>query len=74
MKNLDILNSNKATSFPSTVVTQLAKRFPQLGLADSGSLRCLEEEFLDFTLSPAEGSYNAVIKLVLDPSVGRLER
>jgi hypothetical protein len=64
MKNLGILNPNKATSFPSTVVTQLAKRFPQLGLADSGSLRCLEEEFLDFTLSPADlpmpDTYNAV--------------
>ena len=64
MKNLGILNPNKATSFPSTVVTQLAKRFPQLGLADSGSLRCLEEEFMDFTLSPADlptsDTYNAV--------------
>ena len=43
---------------PSIATTEtkisLAKRFPQLGLSDSSSLRCLEEEFLDFTLPPSE--------------------
>lgn len=46
-------------------MVKLAKRFPQLDLSDSESLRCLEEEFLDFTLSPSDlpsptTYYNAV--------------
>ena len=54
MKNLSILNPDKASSFSSTTVKELAKRFPQLGLTDTESLRCLEEESMDFTLSPAD--------------------
>ena len=64
MKNLGILNPDKAISFPSATVVELAERFPQLCLADSESLRCLKEEFMDFTLSPADlptpHTYNAV--------------
>lgn len=64
MKNLAILHPSKTCSFPSGTVVGLAKRFPQLGLSDSESLRCLEEEFMDFTLSPGDlptpETYNAV--------------
>ena len=63
MKNLGIL-TDKAISFPSDTVVELAEWFPQLCLADSESLRCLKEEFMDFTLSPADlptpHIYNAV--------------
>ena len=52
MKNLGILQPSKASSFPSSIVVNLAKRFPQLGLSDSESLQCLKEEFMDYTLSP----------------------
>lgn len=54
MKNLSILNPEKTASFSSATVVELAKRFPQLGLNDSESLKCLKEEFSDFTLSPAD--------------------
>ena len=64
MKNLSILDPNKVCSFSSATVVGLAKRFPQLGLDDPESLRCLEEEFTDFTLSPMDlltpQQYNAV--------------
>ena len=64
MKNLAILHPDKTSSFPSSTVVTLAKRFPQLGLSDSESIRCLQKEFMDFTLSPADlpswHTYNAV--------------
>ena len=64
MKNLGILQRSKASSFPSSTVVNLAKRFPQLGLSDSESLQCLKEEFMDYTLSPDDLPtpliYNAV--------------
>ena len=64
MKNLGILQPSKASSFPSSTVVNLAKRFPQLGLSDSESFQCLKEEFMDYTLSPDDLptplTYNAV--------------
>ena len=63
MKNLAILHPNETSSFHSSTVAALAQRFPQLGLSDSETLRCLEEEFNDFTLSPGDlptqHTYNA---------------
>ena len=35
-------------------MVSLAKRFPQIGLADANSLDQLREEFLDFKLSPTD--------------------
>ena len=59
LKDLGILQPQKAASYPVSTVVRLAKRFPQLGLADSASL---SEEF-DFTLSPSDlptpGEYHA---------------
>ena len=64
MKNLGILQTSKASSFPSSTVVNLAKRFPQLGLSDFESLQCLKEEFMDYILSPDDLptplTYNAV--------------
>ena len=64
MKNLRILHPTNASSFLPCTVIELAKRFPQLGLSDHESLQCLQEEFLDFTLSPGDlpkpQTYNAV--------------
>ena len=54
MWNWAILNPSKTSSFPSSTVVALAKRFLQLGLSDSESIRCLEEEFMDFSLSPGD--------------------
>lgn len=63
LKTLAIMNPDKAATFPANTVVSLAKRFPQLGLSDSESLRCLQQEFLDFTLSPSDlptpHTYNA---------------
>ncbi len=62
--NLAILHPSKASTFPSSTVVTLEKRFPQLGLSDSESIQRLEEEFMDFTLSPGDlptiDTYNAV--------------
>ena len=59
-KDLEILRPSKASSFSSGTVVSLAKKFPQLGLSDS-----LKEEFMDFTLSPADlpsvDGYNACV-------------
>ena len=50
-------------SLASFSVDTIAKRFPQLDLADSASLDQLREEFIDFTLSPCDlptpGEYHA---------------
>uniref|UniRef100_A0A1X7SHY9 HAT C-terminal dimerisation domain-containing protein n=1 Tax=Amphimedon queenslandica TaxID=400682 RepID=A0A1X7SHY9_AMPQE len=63
LKDLGILQPQKAASYPVSTVVRLAKRFPQLGLADSASLDELSEEFNDFTLSPSDlptpGEYRA---------------
>eukprot|EP00731_Ephydatia_muelleri_P014342 Em0008g62a len=47
-----VLQPDKAASFSVDTIIGLAKRFPQLDLADSASLDQLREEFIDFTLSP----------------------
>ncbi len=64
MKNLAILHPSKGSTFPSSTVVTLAKHFPQLGLSDSESIQRLEEEFMNFTLSPGDlpiiDTYNAV--------------
>ena len=52
LKNLRVLQPDKAASFSVDTIIGLAKRFPQLDLADSASLDQLREEFIDFTLSP----------------------
>ena len=58
-KDLGILLPSKV----SDTVIRLAKRFPQLGLSDSESISRLQEEFMDFILSPADlpssHTYNA---------------
>ena len=54
LKDLGILQPNKASSYPVNTVLNLAIRFPQLNLADPESLDKLREEFLDFTLSPSD--------------------
>ncbi len=64
MRDLVILHPDKTSSLPCSTVVALANRFPQIGLSDSESLQCLEEEFRDFTLSPddlpTQQTYNAV--------------
>ena len=42
-----MLQPEKASSFLPSIIVRLAKRFPQIGLADSSSLDQLREEFLD---------------------------
>ena len=54
LKDLGVLQPDKTASYPVSTIIGLAKRFPQLGLADSVSLDKLREEFLDFTLSPSD--------------------
>jgi hypothetical protein len=52
LKDLGILQPDKAGSYSAGTLQRLAKRFPQIGLSDSASLDKLEEEFNDFILSP----------------------
>lgn len=54
LRDLDIINPDKFCSYSFSTVEGLAKRFPQLGLADSRTLDLLREEFMDFKLSPAD--------------------
>ena len=54
MKDLGILQPQKAPEYPVEKVLSLARRFPQLGLADDSSLDKLREEFVDFQLSPGD--------------------
>ena len=49
-----MLQPDKATSYPVNTIIGLAKRFPQLGLADCASLDQLRVEFIDFSLSPSD--------------------
>ena len=53
-KDLSLLQPDSAPSFSVEKLLSLAKRFPQIGLADSMSLDKLREEFQDFLLSPAD--------------------
>lgn len=54
LKNLGVLQPEKTASYDVDTILSLAKRFPQLGLADAESLDQLREEFLDFKLSPTD--------------------
>ena len=54
LKDLGILQPEKTTSYSFDLIQRLAKRFPQLGLADEASIDQLREEFIDFTLSPLD--------------------
>ncbi len=42
------------SSYSVSTVVKLAKKFPQLQLADSKNLDCLKQEFTDFFLSPQD--------------------
>ena len=52
LKDLGIINPLQVNSYSFDTIQRLAKRFKQLGLADSASLDTLRDEFMDFTLSP----------------------
>ena len=54
LKNLGVLQQEKTASYDVHTILSLAKRFPQIGLADAESLDQLREEFLDFKLSPTD--------------------
>ena len=54
LKDLEIVNPESSCSRDISAIIDLSKRFPQIGLTDSGSLDKLREEFLDFKLSPAD--------------------
>ena len=54
LKDLGVLQPNKTSSYPVSTVLDLAKRFPQLDLANTESLDQLREEFIDFSLSPGD--------------------
>ena len=54
MKNLGILQPENTASFSVSTVLSLAKRFPQLDLAENHILDQLREEFTDFQLSQAD--------------------
>ena len=54
LKDLGVLQPEKASSYPPATIIRLAKCFPQIGLADSSSLDQLCDEFLDFSLSPGD--------------------
>ena len=54
LKDLGVLQPEKTASYSVETVLGLARRFPQLELADDESLDKLREEFTDFKLSPEE--------------------
>ena len=54
LKDLGIINPHQVRSYTFSTIKSLAKRFRQLQLDDSDSLDKLREEFMDFTLSPAD--------------------
>ena len=54
LKDLGILQPQATASYSIDMITSLAKRFPQIKLADADSLDNLREEFLDFCLSLAD--------------------
>ena len=51
---MGIFVPDKASSYSVDTITRLAKQFPQIELSDCESLNQLREEFLDYTLSPAD--------------------
>ena len=54
LKDLGVINPDQTCTYDFSVVEGLAKRFPQLGVADSESIDAMRDEFMDFKLSPAE--------------------
>lgn len=54
LKDLGIINPEKTCTYSFSTIESLAKRFPQLDLADSESINALRDQFMDFKLSPAE--------------------
>jgi hypothetical protein len=54
LKDLGTINPLQVRSYQFSTIKSLAKRFKQLGLADPASLDSLRDEFMDFTLSPAD--------------------
>lgn len=52
LKDLGVLQPDKAPSYSASTILSLAKRFPQIGLSDSEKLDQIVEEFNDFLLSP----------------------
>ena len=54
LKDLGIINPHQVRSYTFSTIKSLTKRFRQLQLDDSDSLDKLREEFMDFTLSPAD--------------------
>lgn len=52
MKDLGLLQPENTSEYSVSTVISLARRFPQLGLAEDESLDKLREEFTDFQLSP----------------------
>ena len=74
LKDLGVLQPEKTASYSVETVLGLARRFPQLELADDESLDKLREEFTDFKLSPEDLPSVDVYKcadLELRPRVGR---
>ena len=54
LKDLGVLQPQQTASYSIDTILGLAKRFPQLDLADSASLDQLREEFMDFILPQAD--------------------
>ena len=54
MKHLGVINPDQTCTYDFSVVEGLAKRFPQLGIADREPIDGLRDELMDFKLSPAE--------------------
>ncbi len=54
LKDLGIINPDMVCTSNFTTIQTLAKRFPQLELAESASIDALRGEFMDFKLSPTE--------------------
>ncbi len=54
LKDLGIINPDQVCNYTFSTVESLAKRFPQIGLADSKLIDILREEFMDFINSPSE--------------------
>ena len=54
LKDFGIINPDKVTTYSFQTIKSLAKRFSQLDLAASESIDSLREEFMGFTLSPAD--------------------
>ena len=51
---MDVINPDKFCSYSFSTVESLAKRFPQLGVADYMTIDLFREEFMDFKLSLAD--------------------